>query len=335
MPGKASSYAQQLAAMAEAVCRYYLPNGRRTGHYWIVGDVSGSPGRSLYVSLSGHRAGHWTDGATAQHGDLLDLIGLNQGHRRLRETLEEARLFLKEPVHAPSYAPAPKPAQRNSTASAEKLFGLSKPVPGTLAETYLRSRGITASLALPALRFHPACFYRPDNCMARETWPAMIAAVTDLEGKLTGLHRTYLARDGGGKAPMDEPRRAMGNLLGFAVRFGEAADVLAAGEGIETVLSLLSLVPALPMAAGLSSAHLAAMLFPPQLRRLYILRDNDAAGGQAVEALMKRCTGHGIELRVLEPLAKDLNVDLRAGPAPAVKGRLIAQLEPEDRARFG
>ena len=296
---------------------------------------SGSPGKSLYVSLSGHRAGHWTDGATAQHGDLLDLIGLNQGHRRLRETLEEARLFLNEPVQAPSYAPAQKPAQRNSTASAEKLFGLSKPVPGTLAETYLRSRGITASLALPALRFHPACFYRPDESMARETWPAMIAAVTDPGGKLTGLHRTYLARDGSGKAPMDEPRRAMGNLLGFAVRFGEAADVLAAGEGIETVLSLLSLFPALPMAAGLSSAHLAAMLFPPQLRRLYIVRDNDAAGSQAVEGLTKRSTGPGIELRVLEPLAKDLNVDLRAAPVPAVKGRMIAQLEPEDRARFG
>jgi hypothetical protein len=52
----------------------------------------------------------------------------------------------------------------------------------------------------------------------------------------------------------------MGHLLGNAVRFGKPKDIMAAGEGIETVLSLLSLFPALPMAAGLSAAHLAASL---------------------------------------------------------------------------
>ena len=80
--------------------------------------------------------------------------------------------------------------------------------------------------------------------------------------KATGLQRTWLARDGSGKAPLADPRRAMGHLLGNAVRFGEPADIMAAGEGIETVLSLLSLFPALPMAAGLSAAHLSAILFP-------------------------------------------------------------------------
>jgi hypothetical protein len=100
------------------------------------------------------------------------------------------------------------------------------------------------------------------------------------------------------------------------------------------VLSLLSLFPALPMAAGLSAAHLAAILFPPGLRRLYHLRDNDAAGDFAGERLGERARDAGIEFRVLKPAAEDLNADLRAGPAPAVKGRLIAQLEPEDRARY-
>ncbi len=70
----------------------------------------------------------------------------------------------------------------------------------------------------------------------------------------------------------------MGRLLGHAIWFGAPEDVLAAGEGIETVLSLLSLFPSLPMIAGLSSAHLAAIMFPPGLRRLYCLRDNDNAG---------------------------------------------------------
>ncbi len=126
----------------------------------------------------------------------------------------------------------------------------------------------------------------------------------------------------------------MGHLLGNAVRFGDVHDVLAAGEGIETVLSLLSLFPALPMAAGLSAAHLAAILFPPSLRRLYHLRDNDAVGDFAGKRLGERARDAGIAFRVLKPVAKDLNVDLRSASAPAVMGRLIAQLEPEDRVRF-
>jgi len=67
----------RLARDAEAVCHYYLSNGRRSGRYWIAGDVQNTPGRSLYVRLSGPdygpgAAGKWTDAATGEHGDLLD-----------------------------------------------------------------------------------------------------------------------------------------------------------------------------------------------------------------------------------------------------------------------
>src|SRR5437879_4437902 len=80
------------------------------------------------------------------------------------------------------------------------------------------------------------------------TWPAMIAAVTDLDARITGAHRTWLDPAGFdpvrlGKAPIDSPRRAMGHLLGNAVRFGTASDVVAAGEGIETILSLRCVMP--------------------------------------------------------------------------------------------
>ena len=162
----------------------------------------------------------------------------------------------------------------------------------------------------------------------------MIAAVTDLDGNLTGLQRTYLARDGHGKAPVSEPRRAMGNLLGCGVRFGIVADILAAGEGIETVLSLRSILPSMPMLAGLSSAHLAAILLPAALRRLYILRDNDAAGGLAVQTLAARCLTGGIEARVLTPITKDLNLDLCREGAAATRAHILPQLVPEDLARF-
>ena len=38
----ASELSRRLAAQAEAVCRAYLPNGRRHGRYWIAGDVTGA-----------------------------------------------------------------------------------------------------------------------------------------------------------------------------------------------------------------------------------------------------------------------------------------------------
>jgi hypothetical protein len=107
---------------------------------------------------------------------------------------------------------------------------------------------------------------------------ALIAAVTTLSGVITGVHRTWLDPSGRGKAAIDTPRRAMGFLLGNAVRFGVAHDVLAAGSGLETMLSLRCALPSLPMAAALSANHLAALLLPSDLGRLYIARDRDVAG---------------------------------------------------------
>src|SRR3546814_10862439 len=83
---------------------------------------------------------------------------------------------------------------------------------------------------------------------------------------------------------MDRPRRAMGDLLGQAGRFGQAHDVMTAGEGIETILSLRMVLPHLPAAAALSAAHLSAILFPATLRRLYIARDDDPAGDGAMRS---------------------------------------------------
>ena len=76
------------------------------------------------------------------------------------------------------------------------------------------------------------------------------------------------------------------------------------------------------------------MLFPPGLRRLYVLRDNDARANLRKSGSAERCREAGIDCRVLKPAAKDLNVDLRDGPVHAVKARMLAQMEPQDRSRF-
>lgn len=346
MPRDATELAHRLAREAETVCRYYLSNGRRVGNYWQVGDVRNTAGRSMFVRLrgdaSGKRvAGKWTDAATGEHGDLLDVIREACGLVDFRDVAAEARRFLRLPRPEPDSDRRLRPstASTGSPESARRLFAMSRPIKGTMAESYLHDRGIAVLPDCVSLRFHPRCYYRPDPYELAETWPAMIAAVTNLDGGITGVHRTYLNPEGfdrsaSGKAPIDTPRRAMGLLLGNAVRFGVADDVMAAGEGIETILSLRCVLPDMPMAAALSAAHLGAILLPATLRRLYIVRDNDAAGDGAMESLSARARMNEIEAIGLSPRCGDFNEDLRNFGMDALRAALRVQLAPEDVARF-
>jgi hypothetical protein len=347
MSNQASDIARRLAEQAELVCRHYLSNGRRVGNYWIVGDVRNAAGRSMFVRLRGPSAGRgaagkWTDAATGEHGDLLDIIRESLEARDFREVAEEARRFLRLPRPEPEIVSkvAPSAAPAGSREAARRLFAVSAPIEGTIVETYLRRRGIVHVHHGGSLRFHPRCYYRPDESHPTETWPAMITRVTDLDGEITGVHRTWLDPDGFdrirlGKAPIDTPRRAMGNLLGNAVRFGVTDDdVLVAGEGIETMLSLRCVLPTLPMAAALSANHLSAMTLSSSLRRLYIARDADVAGDTVQAILLQRAEATGIEAITLSPRLGDFNEDLHVFGLDALRAELRMQLVPEDVCRF-
>ena len=341
MSGQASELARRLAREAEAVCRAYLPHGRRQGHYWIIGDVHDTPGRSLYVRLKGDdhgpgAAGKWTDAAaTGEHGDLLDLIARARNLDRLGDVLDEARTFLSLPRLERTSSPSPTPpAPSGSPEAARRLFRAGRSLIGTPAESYLRARGITAPLRWPSLRYHPSVYYRAHDDAPREIWPALLAAVTDPEGRITGLHRTWLDPAHSSKAPLADPRKALGHLLGNGVRFGIAREVVAAGEGIETMLSLKSILPTLPMIAALSANHLAALDLPPNLRRLYVARDNDEAGRLAAVRLRDRAARAELEMFELEPALSDFNVDLCQLGAATMLHHLVPQLFPADRVRF-
>ncbi len=338
----ASELAVRLGRQAEAVCRHYLTSGHREGRYWLVGDVRNTPGRSMFVRLKGGEtgkgaAGKWTDAATGEHGDLLDVIRESCGLVDFKDVADEARTFLSMPHPEPEHlhdGERKSPAPSGSAEAARRLFAMTQPISGTLVKTYLRTRGITDLNGTGSLRFHPRCYYRPDEHSPTETWPAMIASVTDLAGRQTGAHRTWLAPDGSDKAPIDTPRRAMGDLLGHAVRFGVAGDVMAAGEGIETMLSLRMALPTMPMAAALSAAHLSAILFPDTLRRLYIARDNDPAGDGAMATLIERANAAGIEVVVVSPTLGDFNEDLRLAGLDSLRAAARVQIAPQDVARF-
>ena len=330
-----------LAENAEGVCRAYLPAGRREGSYWIVGDLQNNPGRSLFVRLTGPTSGpgargKWQDAAVGLHGDLLDIIRERTGISRFPDLLAEARAHLGRPQPFLPDAPMPRKAKTvgGTPAAAARLFAASGPVPRTLADTYLCSRGITQGGTSSALRYHPKCWHRDEGQTRSIPRPALIAAVTDGAGVLQGVHRTYLAPDGQGKAAVKTQRRAMGHILGNAVRLSPHDNILVAGEGIETMLSLSEAAPGLPVWAALSSGHLGAVLLPEGLQRLYIAVDRDPAGQSAAERLSARATEVGIGCHVLEPRLGDFNDDLRANGVQALRQHLAEQIGLEDRHRL-
>ena len=325
-PNRAGSPARelsmQLADRVEAVCRHYLSNGRRFGGYWIVGDTSNAKGRSLFVRLTGPiqgkgARGHWQDSATDEHGDLLDLIAAREGHRRLSETLAEARRFLGQPElsHEDGFAREPDRKPRaNTSVIASRIWSEGLPLAGTSAERYLTRRNLNPPY--PAdLRFHPRLEYRCYQTGEITTHPALLAAVRDASGGLRGIQRTWLAPEGG-KALLADPRRSLGHLHGNGVWLRHdgpdaPTGTLLIGEGVETVLSLRDVLPAGALVAALSASHLAGFTLPPWVRHLIIARDNDPTGISAARKLAARAEALGLSVTILRPVLKDFNADLR------------------------
>lgn len=342
MTGSASELAHRLGENAEAVCREYLSNGHRSGNHWIVGDVRNTRGRSMHVRLKANAkgpAGKWVDEANGQHGDLLDVIEQSCGLVDFREVADEARRFLAipRPLTRNPGAQRQSAAARGSPGAARRLFAMSEPIAGTLAERYLAGRGILVDRRERMLRFHRNCYYRDLATGETLTFPALIAAVTDLDGRITGLQRTWLGPAGAGKAPVADPRRSLGHLLGNGIWLGlepgMPVPVMAAGEGLETMASLRTVMPLLPIAAATSANHLAGLSFPLGCRRLYIAADADAAGRHGIERLGQRAGEAGILTLVLRPQLGDFNDDLRNLGPDRLAAWLRDQLIPDDARR--
>ena len=323
----ATAIAAALGARAEAVCRHYLPHGRRQGRYWVAGDLYGARGRSLYVRLSGPGTpGKFTDAATGEHGDLLDIIRHRSGAPTLRAALDEARAFLARPA-----APAASEADTyDATEAARRLWQRCRAIDGSHAEAYLHARGL-ARCRFPALRFHPALRYREGSSVRH--LPALVAAVTGNTGErpgdsaVLGVQRTWLDPRLPAKAGVASPRKALGRIFGHAVRFGDpAAGTLLVGEGIETVLSIVSAMPGTVAAAALSAGSLGAFAPPPGTARLVIARDNDPEGQRAAERLARRCARAGVASSILAPQGGDFNDDLVALGSAALRARLAPVL---------
>ena len=314
----AARVAVALGARAEEVCRRYLPQGRRQGRYWTAGDIRGARGRSLFVRLAPPGVpGKWTDSATGEHGDLLDLVRIASGADSLRAAIAEAHAFLASPP-IPS---SPIPEGYDRAEAARRLWRRCRAIDGTHAKAYLEARGIQRC-RFAALRFHPALIHRDDGGGVRRL-PALVAAVTGTDDAVCGVLRTWLDPTRPVKANVIRPRKALGRVHGRAVRFGDpGSGTLLVGEGIETVLSIVTALPETVAAAALSAGSLGAFAPPAGVTRLVIARDNDPEGERATERLARRCARAGVATLVVAPEGEDFNSDLVALGAPTLHARL-------------
>jgi hypothetical protein len=184
-----------------------------------------------------------------------------------------------------------RPAERSRVdllQSAARIWHASQPIAGTLAEHYLRLRGITIKLP-DVLRFHPALYHVESGTHA----PAMVAVVQDVHGEKCAIHRTWLDPETGEKANLDPVRKSLCSITGCALRLSDTGlgrpeyEPLFVAEGIETALSVLQMFGWSTWSA-LSAPGLAALQIPTEIQGVWICGDDDEAGHDAADALTCR-----------------------------------------------
>jgi putative DNA primase/helicase len=190
---------------------------------------------------------------------------------------------------------------------AHRIWHCAEEAPGTLAEVYLRARGLTLPVP-PTLRFQ-WLKHAPSSTLH----PCMIALVQHgVTGTPVGIHRTYLRRDGLGKADVDPVKMALGPIAAGAVQLAPAADQVLIGEGIETALSAMQ-ATGIPAWAALGTAGLRALDLPEHIRHVTVLADSDPPGIAAANDAAWRWAGQRRDVRIAHPpTGKDFNDALLA-----------------------
>jgi phage/plasmid primase-like uncharacterized protein len=203
--------------------------------------------------------------------------------------------------------------------AAARLWEMAQPIEGTPAAQYLAVRGLDGFTS-PALRFLPEHRHAPSGT----TWPVLIAAVTEpLTGELRAVHRTFLARDGRGKAPVEPSKMTLGPIGGAVIRLAEPVDKspLVIGEGIETAAAA-GLILGAPAWAAIAAGNLSRIELPLAVAEVIIAADADPVGQREAERAAWRWAAEGRRVRIATPDApgadfNDLLLQRRRAPEVA------------------
>jgi len=245
---------------------------------------AGCPQEAVVAALKVR--GLWSGDDTRQRQELPERAS---EHRRKANALEKARRDL-----------------------VTRIWHQTGPASGSLVARYLASRGIV-SPPPSDLHFHPNLRH-PTGVDA----PAMVAAIRNADGDVTGLHRTWLREDGAGKANLSPAKAMLGICRGGAVRLAEIDDELGVAEGIESGLSVQQATD-LPVWAALSTSGLTGLVLPARVRHVVILADGDEPGEKAARTAAARWRLEGRSVRIARPpRGSDFN-DLLIGRVPCIE----------------
>ncbi|MEQ1719447.1 MAG: toprim domain-containing protein [Hyphomicrobium sp.] len=270
-----------------------------------------SRAQTIAAALGGHRVGTTWIARCPAHADSTPSLSINETgdgkllvhcHAGCEQTAVIATLQTCG-LWAPGFANAEirsrRPNDRDDdklrTAYALKLWCAARPSDDSLVQVYLRSRGIR--IRLPGtVKFHVGLRHP-----AGSTWPAMIGIVTrGRDNRPIGVHRTYLARDGCGKAPIEPNKMMLGPCRGGAVRLAPESAPLMIGEGIETCLAAMQATGHGAWAA-LSTSGLRTLDLPPAVQDVIVLADGDAPGEAAAMTAAARWRHEGRRVRIARP----------------------------------
>jgi hypothetical protein len=188
-----------------------------------------------------------------------------------------------------------KCVETDRTRAVLDIWRTSRPAAGTPVEVYLRSRALLLPLP-PVLRFHNGLKHPSGG-----SWPAMVALVArGSDGTPLAIHRTFLARDGSGKAPVEPAKMMLGPCHGGAVRLAKSGDELMVGEGIETCLAAMQ-ATGRPAWAALSTSGLRVLDLPDDVRDVVVLADGDDPGEAAARDAALRLKSEGRCVRIARP----------------------------------
>ena len=227
------------------------------------------------------------------HGCTFDAIqrtlGLERDPPRAGDSQREPDdRFVYRDRRLPGDRFRPNPVARDESAIANRIrFAIniwcaSKPAMGPPVEAYLHSRGLTQRPP-GTLRFHGSLQHPSGG-----VWPAMIALVTrGTDDAPLAIHRTFLAHDDAGKAPVAPSKMMIGPCRGGAVRLGDPGDAFMVGEGIETCLAAMQATGRAAWAA-LSTSGLRTLDLPEGIRTVTVLADGDDPGEAAAFECARR-----------------------------------------------
>ncbi|MCE8537933.1 toprim domain-containing protein [Ruegeria pomeroyi] len=295
-------------------------------------DLSGRRSRgegSCVIHLDGPYAGWGFDFATGERAGPIDMIyhatGMSEG-RLFDEAARLARLKCDLPARPAA------PVRPDHSLEIRRILDECEPLAGSLADTYLQSRGLSDP-GSPDLLSHPDL----TDYDSRRGWPGMLAIPRLANGDpVGGIHRTFLLDDGSGKAPAG--KKMLGTITEAAVRlFPLAKDGhLGVAEGIETALAA-NVIFGTPVWAALSADGMARFKWPEGTRRITIFADAGHTGRQAAATLSDRLNMADIPNEVIAPLhGDDFNDDLLRGavktdygsPEIIPEGALVADDAP-------